>query len=106
MALHFLAEAAFDDLLVAWRHHDDLKRTPKIAVTRLAASRSALEDARSRMRRLREALYPTTDEHEDVLVTALCSVLDEVVHLNWRQVHPHRPGVAVCICGEHIAIHR
>ena len=106
MALHFLAEAAFDDLLVAWRHHDDLQRTPKVEVTRLARSRSELDDARNRMRRLREGLYPTDEENEDVLVTALCSALDEVVHLNWRHVHPHRPGVAVCICGEFIAIHR
>ena len=106
MALHFLAEAAFDDLLVAWRHHDDLRRRPKTAVTRLAASRRELDDARSRMRRLREALYPTDEEHEDVLVTALCSGLDEVVHLNWRHAHPHRPGVVVCICGEFIPIHR
>jgi hypothetical protein len=106
MALHYLAEAAFDDLLMAWRHHDDLKARPRTAVTRLAASRRSLDEARHRMRRLREALYPTAEEHEDVLVTALCTTLDEVVHLSWQHVHPHRPGAAVCVCGELIAIHR
>lgn len=103
MALHFLAEAAFDDLLVAWRHLDDLRGTPNVSVRRMARARCGYEDAKTRMGRLREALYPTDHEEDDIIVTALCGTLDEVVHLGWRHVHPHKPGVLVCICGEYVA---
>ena len=103
MALHFLAEAAFDDLLAAWRHYDDLRSVDKPMVTKLGPARIQLDEARARMYRLRSVLYPTDGEREAVIATALCSVLDEVVHLNASHRVGKNSDQLRCICGELVA---
>jgi len=100
MALHYLAESAFDDLLTAWRAHDALRVSSRASVQQLGTSRMALEGARDRMHRLRSALYPNPDELQAVLATALCPTLDEIVYLNVGHRDAQRPGNARCPCGE------
>lgn len=102
MALHLVAENALDELLRCWRRHNDLQQGAA-PVTKLAASRQDLDRARDRMHRIREVIYPNSIESGEVLVTTLCTSLDEVVHLNWRHRSPDRPGEFVCVCGERLA---
>lgn len=104
MALHFLAEHAFDDLLAVWRRHSDLQHQRSTPIATLGLSRQALDNARQRMHRLRTALYPTVDERDGIVVTALCPVLDEVVHLCWNHRDDRRPGNVRCLCGELVPI--
>lgn len=104
MALHYVAEEAFADLLTTWRHHDDLQRRGGCSVRQLARSRQALEHARLRMRRLREALYPTPAEANTVVMSVLCPSLDEVVHLGWSHRSTNRPGNLACPCGTLVPI--
>ena len=72
---------------------------------KLAAARADLDDARTRMNRFRQAMYPTEEELDGVLVTTLCQKLDMVVHLTWSHVHPDRPGLVVCPCGTGVPIY-
>lgn len=104
MALHFLAEAALDDLLTAWRHYDDVRSVDQPVVADLGPARIQLDQARARMHRLRSVLYPNTDEKQAVLVTALCSVLDEVVHLNASHRVMGRSNDFTCVCGEVVSV--
>lgn len=104
MALHYLAESAFDDLLTLWRHHDELQRRAGVALPVLTASRKSLDCSRQRMRRLRAALYPTDTDAEAELMAILCPALDEVVHLGWTHQTHLFPGTLTCICGERIPI--
>lgn len=99
MALHYVAEAAFDELLTLWRHHHELQRRDGVSVRQLATSRQALEAARTRMRRLREALYPTPAEEHSVVLSVMCTTLDEVVHLGPSHRSANRPGNLLCPCG-------
>ena len=104
MALHFLAEAALDDLLTAWRHYDDVRSLSTPKVSELGSARIQLDEARVRMYRLRSVLYPNNDAKQAVLVTALCSILDEVVHLNASHRVAGHPSDLRCVCGEVVRI--
>lgn len=100
MALHYFAETALDDLLIAWRHHDDVRSNERATIEQRGSARTALDGARERMHRLRAALYPNPDERSAVVVTALCPALDEVVYLSWSHRDARRPGNLQCPCGE------
>ena len=73
-------EARFDDLLIAWRYHDDLRRGWP-STSQLAESRMRLDRLRGETYRLRRGLYPEPHEVEDALATAYCDSLDETVFL-------------------------
>ena len=103
MALHFLADAALDDLLTAWRHYDDARASGQDAVEDLGRARILLDQARARMHRIRSVLYPNTSEQEAVLATVLCATLDEVVHLNASHRELGKSGHLRCVCGELVA---
>ena len=100
MALHFLAESAFDDLLTAWRQYARVRDMESMTVPQLGKARIELDEARERMNKIRIAMYPSEEERDSSLVVALCPVLDEVVHLSWT----HRSGAGSqelhCPCGE------
>lgn len=100
MALHYFAETALDDLLTAWRHHDDVRGAERASIEQVGAARTVLDQARDRMHRLRSALYPNADERSVVVLTALCPALDEVVFLSWNHRDARRPGNLRCPCGE------
>lgn len=104
MALHFLAENAFDDLLVAWREHWRVRNLASPSVEQLGRARIRLEEARGRMNKIRIAMYPDDDEKEGTLVGALCPVLDQFVYLTWS--HQFGPGSRQlhCPCGELVPI--
>ena len=100
MALHFLAESAFDDLLAAWREYARVRDMETITVPKLGKARIELDEARERMTKIRVAMYPSEQERDSSLVVALCPVLDQVVHLSWT--HRTEPGSHQlhCPCGE------
>lgn len=104
MALHFLAESAFDDLLASWREYDRVRNIEPTDVIRLGAARTQLDDARWRMNKIRLAMYPNEEERDSSLVVALCSTLDQVVHLSWN--HSGGPGSRqlYCPCGHVVAV--
>ena len=104
MTLHFLAESAFDDLLTAWREHWRVRNHGSATVAQLGKARIALEEARTRMNRIRVAMYPTDEELDGTLVGALCPVIDEFVYLTWS--HQFGPGSRqlLCPCGELVPI--
>jgi len=56
------------------------------------------------MHMLRAALYPTTSEREEIVVSVLCSDLDEVVHLNWTRRDHTTAGTMTCVCGERFIV--
>ena len=99
MALHFLAESAFDDLLTCWREYDRVRKIEPTNVPQLGAARTQLDDARNRMNKIRLAMYPNEEERDASLVVALCTMLDQVVHLSWN--HSGGPGSRqlYCPCG-------
>lgn len=103
MALHFLAATAFDDLLLHWRRHDDLRRLDE-PLPVLTASRLDLEAARTRMRRLRLALHAEPHESDRALLDALCPRLDVVIQLHWEHRDTNRPGMLRCPCGDLVPI--
>ena len=104
VALHYLAETAFENLLLVWRRHDDLQNSSDVALKVLTASRRELERSRQRMRRLRLALYPSAAEQETELLAVLCPTMDEIVHLGWGHQTLLFPGTLTCPCGERIPI--
>ena len=99
MALHFLAESAFDDLLASWREYDRVRKIEPTDVPKLGEARIRLDDARSRMNKIRLAMYPNKDERDGSLIVALCPTLDRIVHLSWT--HSAGPGSRQlhCPCG-------
>ena len=70
----------------------------------MGQSRAALEDARTRMRRIRLAMYPTDEERDEALIGALCPVLDEFVYLSWTHQRGHGSRQMECPCGESVPI--
>lgn len=99
MALHFLAESAFDDLLASWREYDRVRNIEPMSVRQLGKARIQLDEARTRMNKIRLAMYPNEEERDSSLVVALCATLDQVVHLSWT--HSGGPGSRqlYCPCG-------
>jgi hypothetical protein len=106
MALHLLAESAFDDLLAAWRTHWRAKNSTRATHMQLGQARIGLEDARSRMKQIRVAMYPNEDERSATLVGALCPVLDEFVHLSWTHQFGAGSRQMMCPCGELVPMPR
>jgi hypothetical protein len=97
--LHPLLEDAFDDLLVAWRHHQE-RRATAMDTASLAVSRAALDEVRDRVRRLRTALHPEHHEVEEAAFAVTCPSLDTAVVVYPRDVTLDA-GVATytCVCG-------
>lgn len=104
--LHMAVEAAFEDLLATWRAHDSRRRRPGVSVADLALTRTALDQARRRMHRLRTAIHPESAEFESVVQSIWCETLDCVVHVRWTDRHPTRPGNFACPCGHLVPIDR
>lgn len=97
--LHWTLEEAFSDLLMCWREHERRRCLGNsIAVTQLAASRSALDDARTRVHLFRSAFHPDIEDSTPVRVH-YCDSLDEIVHLFWHHRHPTQMGNLMCPCG-------
>ena len=95
-------ESRLDDLLAAWRHHNDL-RTQGAAIPDLAAARAALDRSRDAAYRVRRALNPEPAEAEEALATAHCSWIDDTVFLfaadaRWDGSTPQLK----CVCGERV----
>ncbi len=93
-------QARLDDLLAAWRYHDDLRKT-RTSIARLASSRSRLDRVRNEIHRLRRGLHPEPGEVEDALASTYCESLGETVFLfaadvDW-QVSAERFR---CLCGQ------
>lgn len=99
--LHRVLDEAFDELLSCFREHDDLRRSRSAPLRRLAQARIDLDQARSRVHRLRLALHPYGNDVDLIGRAVLCGRLDEVVHIP-------RLGITrtddiewfVCICGD------
>lgn len=106
MALHFLAESAFDDLLAAWRYYQTVKCSDRATVPEVGHARSQLDNARTRMGRVRAAMYPTEEERAVALVGVLCPVLDEFVHLAWTHQFGSGSRQLECACGELVPVPR
>lgn len=104
MALHYVAENALEDLLTAWRHYDDVRRTEQRKFSDLGRARVLLDDARNRMQRIRAAVHPTAEEHAAAVKIALCPALDEIVYLSWNNMVPGDKRHLRCICGHLIAV--
>lgn len=92
MALHYLLDAAVNELLDAWCKHDDLRVGGRADHAQLAKSRWKLEAARERAQQLRSALCPMGEIIRPGSVVAYCSTLDQVVVVD-------RTGDGACICG-------
>ena len=95
--LHPALDDAFDDLLLAWRHHEE-RRSSGAAIAALAASREALDHARSRVAGLRRALNPEEHEAGEAAMAATCPSLGSTVVL----YSADRIGDDAfrCVCGE------
>jgi len=102
--LHYAVEAAFDDLLCCWRsHHATISRNSSTLRAK-ADARAALDHARTRMHRLRIAIYPTSDEASGIVDSVWCETLELVVHLRWDDRDRMRPGNFRCACGHLVPI--
>jgi len=102
--LHYAVEAAFDDLLCHWRKYQDVKTRPDAPVCDLGEARTGLDHARTRMNKLRIAMYPEAHELEAVVDSLWCETLDMVVHVRWDDRDPMRPGNFRCPCGHLVPI--
>lgn len=102
--LHRLFVEAFDDLLEAWRAHDDL-RTAQAPLSALGESHDRLERARRTVDRYRRAFAPGPRDVEAAALVVHCSRVDEPVLLYRRDAN-HFPSVTSwqCVCGAAIEI--
>lgn len=97
-------ESRLDDLLAAWRHHNDL-RTQGAAIPDLAAARAALDRRRDAAYRARRALNPEPAEAREALATAHCSLIDDTVFLFAVDARWDGPTPQLrCICGERVTM--
>ena len=90
----------FDDLLAAWRRHDEIKRRGAI-VSELAGSRMFLDDLRREVNDIRRSFAPEPAELESVLLTTYCPSYQETVFLyttdaDWVVGEPR----FACACGQ------
>jgi len=99
--LHPDLDAAFDDLLVAWRHHDE-RRASGAPVPRLFETRRGLDEARDRVRRLRRGLYPEEGEIGEAAFAVTCPSLDATVVVYAQEVHGGQNQYR-CVCGADVA---
>ena len=99
--LHRVLDDAFAELLSCFRDHDDLRRSRSAPLHRLARARVDLEEARSRVHRLRLALHPYGNDVALIGSSVLCERLDEVVHIPHLGI-TRADGVEwfSCICGD------
>lgn len=102
--LHPIFDEALDDLLVAWRHHEVLRSGARVDHRQLGASRIRLDRARTRVRSFRLAVYPDVVERESAVLSVLCEVLDEMVHLRALDVIRVHGGRLrfTCLCGHDV----
>ena len=101
--LHPALEQVIDDLLSAWRSHDDIRRSRRTTYAELANSHVALQRARSRAHRLRIALHPYGNDVELIATAVLCDRLDEIVHVSYEQLELGDGWRAFeCICGQRV----
>lgn len=100
--LHPILDGALDDLLSAWRCHEELRANFRTSLSQLAASRRRLDDARQRVHFLRSELYPNDTERESVAMLMVCATLEHVVHVPARELHVQPDGAAQfrCPCGD------
>lgn len=102
--LHRLFVEAFDDLLEAWRAHDDLRKAPA-PLSALGESLDRLERARRTVGRYRRAFAPGPRDVEAAALVVHCSRFDEPVVLDRRDAR-HLASVTSwkCVCGDAIEI--
>lgn len=102
--LHRLFVEAFDDLLVAWRAHDDLRKA-QAPLSALGESHDRLEQARRTVDRYRRAFAPGPRDVEAAALVVHCSRVDEPVLL-YRRDAKHFSSVPSwqCVCGDAIEI--
>ncbi len=106
MALHYIADRALRDLLTAWRHYDDTRRSNGYSFDALGRARIQLDEARGRMHRIREAVHPNDYERRQAQTIALCASLDEIVYLSWNHVDEGDPTHLRCVCGQLVPFER
>jgi hypothetical protein len=73
--LHPQLEERFDDLLLAWRRYQGVRRSAE-SLRELADARFALDRARSRMHELRSRLAPEADEMAIAEAVTVCPHLE------------------------------
>jgi len=97
-------ESRFDDLLAAWRHHNDLRRQ-RAPISDLAAAREVLDQSRDAAYRVRRALNPEPAEAQEALATLRCSWIDDTVFLYAGDARWDGPSPRLlCICGERVGL--
>jgi len=101
--LHRLFVEAFDDLLEAWRAHDDL-RNARAPLPALGESHDRLERARRTVDRYRRAFAPGPRDVEAAAFVVHCSRVDEPVLLYRRDANHYLVPSWQCICGDAIEI--
>jgi hypothetical protein len=98
--LRSLFTARFDDLLVAWRRHHDLRRGGG-PYEQLVESRRRLDELRDATYRLRRAFAPHPREAEEAVLTTFCLRFGETVFLYRTDGHDRDGGrVLRCVCGD------
>ena len=99
-------ESRLDDLLAAWRHHNDLRRQ-RAPIAELAQARANLDRSRDAAYAIRRAFNPEPREVDEALATAYCATLDETVFLfataaSWDGSNP----TLRCVCGQQVEASR
>ncbi len=94
--LHPRLEAAFGELVAAWRHHERL-RARRAPLRDLAESRARLDRLRQEVWRLRIALSPDPSSARDMAFPVRCPELDATVWIRWPDVEGDRYR---CVCGQ------
>ena len=97
-------ESRLDDLLAAWRHHNDLRRR-RAPISDLAAAREVLDRSRDAAYRVRRALNPEPAEAQEALATLRCNWIDDTVFLYGADARWDDPAPRLlCICGERVDV--
>lgn len=100
--MHPVLEATFEELLIRWRFHDDLRRRGG-PLLELANSRQRLDEIRNQAHRLRQALHPMDRELDEMALAAHCDTLETTVFFRYSQAEPGPTGVEYeCVCGERV----
>ena len=95
-------ESRLDDLLAAWRLHQDV-RASNGTIRDLAQARQLLDETRHDAYRARRALNPEPSEAAEALATAYCDVIDETVFLFATDARWESPRNFMCLCGDALA---
>lgn len=95
-------EFRLDELLNAWRVHNDV-RTRGGDLRELAMARQRLDEHRQLAYRTRRALNPEPSEASEALATSYCERIDETVFLFATDAAWEDQVTFSCICGDSVS---